>query len=158
MEKTNKQPDAEWKISETKVLLDKYENYLSQVGPMKKFKTKRIMWKKISADLKEIFNVEKTDLQCENRYKTILKRKKKAVDNNHRSGSSRETIEYEEEIRKISAIDDSLEPEVLRGVTQLTSKETADIALEDGNTSSETGTGQEEPANPKKNGKQCLKL
>ncbi|GLV46273.1 hypothetical protein CBL_21500 [Carabus blaptoides fortunei] len=76
MEKTNKQPDAEWKISETKVLLDKYENYLSQVGPMKKFKTKRIMWKKISADLKEIFNVEKTDLQCENRYDNFEKEEK----------------------------------------------------------------------------------
>lgn len=90
---------------------------------MKKFKTKKVMWKRISSDIKEILNLDKTELQCENRYKTILKRKKKAVDNNNRSGATRDNVEYGEELKKICAIDDSLEPEVLRGVGQVSYKE-----------------------------------
>ncbi|GLV35148.1 hypothetical protein CBL_01704 [Carabus blaptoides fortunei] len=86
MEKTSKQADGEWRPSETKFLLDRYEGYLAQEGPMKKFKTKKVMWKKISSDMKN-------------------------------------NVEYGEELKKICAIDDSLEPEVLRGVGQVSYKE-----------------------------------
>lgn len=89
---------------------------------MKKFKTKKNMWKKIASDIKNILNINRSEVQCENRYKTILKRKKKATGNNHTSGASREIIEYENELSKISAIDDSVEPEVLRGVDQCVTK------------------------------------
>ncbi|KYN13630.1 hypothetical protein ALC57_14178 [Trachymyrmex cornetzi] len=61
-----------------------------------------------------MLNISKTPLQIENRYKTILKRKKKAVENNSKSGSSRETVPFEEELNKIAHSDDSIEPEVLR--------------------------------------------
>jgi len=72
------------------------------------------MWIQISNDLQENLNISKTPLQIENRYKTVLKRKKKAVENNHKSGSSREEVQYEEELRQIAQVDDSIEPEILR--------------------------------------------
>jgi len=80
---------------------------------MKRFKTKKTMWSQISADMQKMLNISKTALQIENRYKTVLKRKKKAVENNSRSGS-REEVPFEEELRKIAHSDDSIEPEVLR--------------------------------------------
>lgn len=123
--KTRYEIDGEWAVEETKLLLDKYETYLSLVGPMKKFKTKKIMWDKISQDIKQILNIHRSAIQCENRYKTILKRKKKATDNNQQSGSSRKPIEYESELKKIAAIDDSIEPEILCGVGRIMSKESS---------------------------------
>lgn len=54
----------------------------------------------------------KTWKQCEQRYKTILKRKKLSIDNNNKSGSKRTLVEYEEELRKIARVDDSIEPEI----------------------------------------------
>ncbi|CAG9814643.1 unnamed protein product, partial [Phaedon cochleariae] len=104
----------EWCEAETRLLLDKYESYLKHVGPMKKFKRKKDMWQQISKDIKTILNITKTPTQCENRYKTILKRKKKAVDNNNQTGRNRVPVEYEAELAKIAALDDSIEPEVLR--------------------------------------------
>lgn len=53
-------------------------------------------------------------MQIENRCKTVLKRKKKAVENNHKLDSLREEVPFEEELRQIAQIDDSIEPEVLR--------------------------------------------
>lgn len=95
-------------------MLDKYAEYLPQVGPLKKLKTKKLMWAQLSNDLQEHLNIFKTPLQIENRYKTVLKRKKKAVENNHKSGSSREEVPFEKELEKIAQSDDSIEPEVLR--------------------------------------------
>lgn len=103
-----------WTDSATSFILDKYETYLFDIGPMKKFKTKKLMWSQISADMMKMLNISKTPLQIENRYKTVLKRKKKAVENNSKSGSSREEIPFEKELRKIACVDDSIEPEILR--------------------------------------------
>ncbi|XP_036141612.1 uncharacterized protein LOC105839029 [Monomorium pharaonis] len=103
-----------WTDSATSFILDKYETYLLDIGPMKKFKTKKVMWTQISVDMMKMLNIFKTPLQIENRYKTVLKRKKKAVENNSRSGSSREEIPFEKELHKIARADDSIEPEVLR--------------------------------------------
>lgn len=107
-----------WTNEETKLLLDRYENYLKKLGPLKKFKTKKAMWAQIASDLKETLKVEKTIQQVENRYKTIIKRKKQVIQNNGKSGSSRQNIEFEHELAKITAQDDSIHPEVLRGVDE----------------------------------------
>lgn len=77
------------------------------------------MWSQISTDMLKVLNISKTALQIENRYKTVLKRKKKAVENNSRSGSSREEVPFEEELRKIAHSDDSIEPEVLRNARNI---------------------------------------
>jgi len=119
------QCEIEWNSDETKLLLDKYEEYLKEVGPMKKFKTKKVMWKQISLDIERILNRKKTEVQCQNRFKNILKRKKQAVDNNNTSGSSRVDIPFERELNSICAVDDSIEPEVLQSSTNIILKETA---------------------------------
>ncbi|XP_046805180.1 uncharacterized protein LOC124419486 [Lucilia cuprina] len=96
-----------WTDGETRQLLDFYANYMVDIGPMKKFKTKKEMWADIASRIPD-----KTPKQCEERYKTILKRKKVAVENNKSSGSKRKSIDFEEELNKISSMDDSIEPEV----------------------------------------------
>ncbi|XP_071573553.1 uncharacterized protein [Temnothorax nylanderi] len=110
---------AEWSEGETKFLLDKYGQYMVMIGPMKQFKTKKTMWEKIAMDLKNIFGVSKTSLQCKNRYKTIMKRKKKAIDNNKSTGRSKMTVPYENELSGIVGLDDSIEPEVLMDAKHL---------------------------------------
>jgi len=52
---------------------------MSDIGPLKKFKTKKLMWAQISKDMMTMLNLSKTPLQIENRYKTVLKRKKKQL-------------------------------------------------------------------------------
>lgn len=134
-----------WGEKETKLLLDKYEQYLSQVGPMKKFKKKKNMWEKISEDIINILNIRKTALQCENRYKTILKRKKKVKVHNGRTGETPETDPFEEELNKIAAIDDSLDPEVKIGVGKLVT-----IAKRPAPSTSEADTAASSTKKPKK--------
>lgn len=111
----------QWSDAESKLLLDKYGQYLEQIGPLKKFKNKKNMWLQISSDMGDV-GYEKTALQCENRYKTILKRKKKAIDNNRSTGAVRQNVQYEDELNKIKSIDDSVEPEVLRDINTVTKK------------------------------------
>lgn len=106
--------EIKWTSEETNLLLDKYENYMIQVGPQKKFKTKKKMWEKIASDVNNIFKKDYTPVQVENRYKTILKRKKEAVENNSHTGESREEVPFEAELSKIAALDDSIQPEVLQ--------------------------------------------
>ncbi|XP_018393358.1 PREDICTED: uncharacterized protein LOC108772335 [Cyphomyrmex costatus] len=130
-----------WTDFSTVFMLDKYKLYLSQIGPMKKFKSKKTMWAQISKDLQKDCNVSKTSLQVENRYKTVLKRKKKAVENNHKSGNSREKVPFEEELREISQADDSIEPEVLRSaqsVKYLKEAFSRKLSGEDSNTTDES--------------------
>ncbi|CAG9820709.1 unnamed protein product [Phaedon cochleariae] len=104
---------CEWSNGETGMLLDYYEQFMSRVGPMKKFKNKKSMWSKIAEILNEKFKIQRTPTQVENRYKTVLKRKKCAIENNKRSGSTRMDVPLESELSKINAMDDSIEPEVI---------------------------------------------
>lgn len=111
----NKNEATVWCDDSTRLLLDKYEQYLPLIGPMKQFKNKKTMWIQISNDIMTELNIERSAIQCENRYKTILKRKNQSVKSNQQSGAKRRRVEFEEELNKIKAIDDSLEPEVLQG-------------------------------------------
>ena len=49
----------------------------------------------------------------EERFKTVLKRKKATMDNSRTSGSKRVKVPYEEDLQVICEKDDSLEPELL---------------------------------------------
>lgn len=110
----------EWTDAQSVMLLDLYEEYLPLVGPLKRFKTKRIMWNKLAEIINQKLKCNKTAVQAENRYKTILKRKKNAVDNNRKSGAERMEIPYEKELNKIACIDDSVEPEVMGTASGIT--------------------------------------
>ncbi|KAH7940527.1 hypothetical protein HPB49_001362 [Dermacentor silvarum] len=105
---------AEWTEGQKKLLLEYYYKYFPQIGPFKKFKNKKQAFKQISMDVEAILGIKKTPEQCENRYKTVIRRRKAASDNNNRSGASPSPVPFDDEIRKIETIDDSIEPEVQR--------------------------------------------
>ncbi|KAF5307091.1 hypothetical protein FQR65_LT07150 [Abscondita terminalis] len=110
-----KEPNCDqelWGEQATKLLLDKYETYLPLVGPLKRFKKKKNLWIAIAEDLENILNIKKSASQCENRYKTVLKRKKGIVKHNQKTGEVPVIDPYNNELTKIAAIDDSIEPEV----------------------------------------------
>ncbi|KAL0104017.1 hypothetical protein PUN28_017001 [Cardiocondyla obscurior] len=103
----------EWSEESTRFVLDKYAEYLEVAGPMKKLKNKKMI-RMNTNDLETFLNIQKTYIQCENRYKTILRRKCICIKNNSTSGSKRAKISYENEIKQIAAKDDSLEPEIIQ--------------------------------------------
>ncbi|XP_049268507.1 E3 ubiquitin-protein ligase BRE1A [Rhipicephalus sanguineus] len=105
---------CEWTAGETKLLLDYYQQYFSQIGPMKKFKNKKSMFGRIAANITEAVGVPKTGDQCCSRYKTVMRRKRSAAAHNNKSGNSPCDVPFEDEIAKIRWLDDSLEPEELR--------------------------------------------
>ncbi|CAL1672959.1 unnamed protein product [Lasius platythorax] len=109
----------EWSNESTRLLLDKYADYLELVGPMKQFKNKKLMWMEIAKDLETVVGIKKTYIQCENRYKTILRRKRISDNNNSTSGSKRVKVSFENEIKRIAAKDDSVEPEVLQSANNV---------------------------------------
>ncbi|XP_024890293.1 uncharacterized protein LOC112466437 [Temnothorax curvispinosus] len=108
----------EWSDESTRLLLDKYADYLKLVGPMKKFKNKKIMWIQIAKDLEAVLGIQKTYILCENRYKTILRRKRVSDKNNSTSGSKRVKVSFENEIKQIASKDDSIEPKVLQSANK----------------------------------------
>lgn len=114
-----------WSDGETRLLLDGYEKYLSQVGPMKKFRNKKAMWARLAGDLLDKLGSSKSWEQCENRYKTVTKRKKRAVENNQSTGACREPIPFESELARIASVDDSIHPEVIKGVGAVVKKSAA---------------------------------
>ncbi|CAN7937893.1 unnamed protein product, partial [Ixodes hexagonus] len=141
----------EWSAGELKLLLDYYSKYYPEIGPMKKFRTKKAMFEQIALDLQSVLGVSRTALQCDNRFKTLLKRKKNSQKVNRTSGSSRCTVEFEEEFARIRSMDDSLEPEVRRGVSSVIHKETgrtAAVAETDSPTSSAAVVEQMSPTSP----------
>lgn len=91
---------------------------MNMVGPMKKFKTKKEMWEKIAQDIKDNLNQKYTNVQVENRFKTLLKRKKDAIQHNKRSGNDGTDVPYEEQLEKIAALDGSIKLEILMSINK----------------------------------------
>ncbi|KAG0414231.1 hypothetical protein HPB47_008578 [Ixodes persulcatus] len=69
-----------------------------------------------------ILKSQKTPDQCNTRLKTIQKRKRQAVSYNGRSGVGPVDVPYEDELDRISMMDDSIEPEVIGDVHGATHK------------------------------------
>lgn len=67
----------EWNSRESKVLLENYVRYVPQVGPDKTFRSKKDMFKRIAEHIFEETGQRRTGDQCENRYKTIMRRKRR---------------------------------------------------------------------------------
>ncbi|XP_064467898.1 uncharacterized protein LOC135378737 [Ornithodoros turicata] len=148
---------VEWTEGETKFLLDKYAAYLQMIGPLKQFENRRVMFTQISDDIRDTLGTEKNHIQCENRIKTVLRRKKPTTGNNFRPGAPPRPDPYEEESRAIALKDNGAHPELLcnasfiafRGASTvpLAFQQTATPAPEDGtpaatprgSTSDETG-------------------
>ncbi|XP_040064658.2 chromatin assembly factor 1 subunit A-like [Ixodes scapularis] len=113
-----------WSEGESKLLLALYSRYFPEIGPFKRFKTRKHMFIKIAEEINERMNSHYTAQQCDTRFKTLKKRKTKVVDSNGKSGATRQHIEFEEEFNLIRAADDSVEPEVMMGVSQAVYKQT----------------------------------
>ncbi|KAL1450324.1 hypothetical protein MTO96_043936 [Rhipicephalus appendiculatus] len=93
---------------------------------MKLFKNKKAMWRAISVDIEDTLGIHKTPEQCENRFKTVNK-KRKCHQRAHNRSSGVEPVEeeYSEEFRKIEGADDSLKSDVLRGPGRVAFKASA---------------------------------
>lgn len=98
---------CEWGDEDTKTLLKLYREYLPHIGPSKKFRTKKEMYKKISEEIKEQTGQHRTGEQCENRFKTIKKRKKGILSMPASlCGAGSRTLKFNEELRQIGALED----------------------------------------------------
>lgn len=97
---------------------------------MKTFRNKKAMWVAISEDIANDLGSHKTADQCQNRFKTIKKRRTERRQQNASSGANPVTVPYDEEFRKIKSIDDSVEPELLRGPGRVEFKSSATCSLD----------------------------
>lgn len=98
-----------WSAGDTRQLLELHKIYMPEIGLKKKFKNKKHMWHKIASKISD-----KTAKQCEERYKTLLKRKKSKLSSadNYNTAASKETqMDFEDKLTKIFTLDDSIKPE-----------------------------------------------
>lgn len=110
------------------------------------------MYEQIAKNIFEVLQITRTGVQCETRFKTLAKRKRSEDNHNRTSGNSRCQTSYEEEFNAIRAIDDGLEPEVLRRVGQVTYKDSTldrstagpSSAAQDGNINNSEGCEQDD--------------
>lgn len=75
------------------------------------------MYEALGRSISEQFNNTRTATQCETRFKTIKKRKTEVRTYNKTSGNTRKNVPFEDEFEQIAALDDSIEPEVMMGVS-----------------------------------------
>ncbi|XP_049522164.1 DDRGK domain-containing protein 1-like [Dermacentor silvarum] len=128
---------CEWTEGETKLMLDYYEQYFPQVGPMKKFRNKKEMFGRIAENLNKTMGITRTGEQCCSRFKTVIRRKTSATTQNKKSGNSPSDVPYDEELAKIAALDDSVEPEELRdGYGVVSRRDTGSVSSKKGSYSS----------------------
>ncbi|CAN7937728.1 unnamed protein product, partial [Ixodes hexagonus] len=99
---------CEWDDDETKLLLERYERYLRQIGT--KFKNKKAVFTQISRDLFAQLASEKSREQCTTRLKTVQKRKRKAVCYNNQPGVPPVEVPFEAVLDRIQVMDDCIEP------------------------------------------------
>lgn len=96
-----------------------YGRYKQEVGPFKKFKNLKKVYESIAEELKSILGCSKTAQQCEARARTVLRRKKNAIDNNRTSGATRRPVPCEQELEEMRMADDSLQPQVIWNVDEV---------------------------------------
>ncbi|CAD7012193.1 unnamed protein product [Ceratitis capitata] len=84
-------PLAIWPDEKTQILFAKYAHYLPEIGPTKKLKNKKEMWLQISLEISG-----KSPKQCEERYKTVTKRKKSSAA--HKVGAKKKKTEPDDSI------------------------------------------------------------
>lgn len=61
---------------------------MDQVGPLKKFRTKRAMWEHITNEINKELNIERNYEQVQNRHKTLMRKRKLQVDHNRKCGNT----------------------------------------------------------------------
>lgn len=92
--------DRLWNEDQSDWLLEEYLSNIKEIVLKRQFKTKKIMWAHITEKFKNKNNINKTTDQYQNRYKTLIRRKKNQVDHNKISGNSRMSIPFEDSLKK----------------------------------------------------------
>ncbi|CAN8028511.1 unnamed protein product [Ixodes persulcatus] len=110
--------------------MDMYARFKNEIGPFKRFSNQKKMYSAISHELRTIMSTIKTAEQCEARVRTVMKRKKKAIDNNRTSGATRRPVPFEQELEHIRSVDDSVQPQVIWNVEEVWRKLPAEEARE----------------------------
>lgn len=92
-----------WTDANIAFMLECYYRYMEEIGPMKKFRNKKAMWAKNKLDIEKEYNYFFTEMQIENRYKTVLKKNKTVAKNNNTTGSYPKYSTVDDEFTKITA-------------------------------------------------------
>lgn len=100
----------EWTKPETVRIIQLVTDYTDQVGTLKRFATKKVMWKQVSMKLNDEFNISVNPTQVENRYKTVLNKNKKRIEHNRISGNDRMVTLYDEEFDLLAKKDSTIDP------------------------------------------------
>lgn len=87
-----------------------YEENISELGPLKKFRTKKMVWGDIAEKLNTSFGVPFSATQVENRFKNVMRIEKKRLLNNRTSGNTKISSDFDDDIRRIAAVDDTVDP------------------------------------------------
>jgi len=83
-----------WTNNKSKELLHLYYENIRQIGPFSTFKNKKCMWEFISNEISKKFGNLRSPLQCEYRYKNLLRKRNAARKNNKRSGNEKCDIDF----------------------------------------------------------------
>ncbi|CAN7992730.1 unnamed protein product [Ixodes hexagonus] len=110
--------------------MDMYGRFKNEIGPFKRFSNQKKMYAAIAHELKTIVNAIKTAEQCEARVRTVMKRKKKAIDNNRTSGATRRPVPFEQELEHIRSVDDSVQPQIIWNIEEVWRKVPVEKARE----------------------------
>ncbi|KAH7953950.1 hypothetical protein HPB49_014537 [Dermacentor silvarum] len=95
------------------------------------------MFGRIAETLNKTMGITRTGEQCCSRSKTVIRRKTSATTQNKKSGNSPSDVPYDEELAKIAALDDSVEPEELRdGYGVVSRRDTGSVSSKKGSYSS----------------------
>nr|CAI5856005.1 unnamed protein product [Callosobruchus analis] len=99
-------------------------------------------------EIEKTLGILRTPVQCESRFKTIMKRKSLVTTENKKSDNVRMSLQYEAEIAKIKGIDDSIEPKIVMDNTHTTKNIKSNS--ENLNERSQPSTSKHEPGMKKK--------
>lgn len=105
-----------WDNDDTSKLLTLYYENISKIGPYQKFKNKKCMWIFIAKKLSEFSDIERDDVQCENKYKNLAKARKDDLANKRKSGNEPQDLQFDAKFLLIESVDDTFDPEVRQGV------------------------------------------
>ena len=105
-------------------LLATYKANINNVGPLKTFRTKKDLWANITEKCNTKLNLLLTSEQVEGRFKSVIRKTKKIIQNNRTSGGVRQKIEFDE-MSGIIDLDDSLVPSVYMGPNRMVTKANA---------------------------------
>lgn len=119
----------EWTQPETVRIIQLVTEYTDQVGTLKRFSTKKMMWKHIARQLNDEFKISVNPTQVENRYKTVLNKNKKRIEYNRTSGNDRMVTPYDDEFNQLAKKDSTIDPFIMTQHGEVTRNSDATLTV-----------------------------